>query len=147
MTKQEKAEWLQRYRLSLLREKQLMEEIAMMRGRMTALAQSLGNPLVQGGKREVRAARGLERLEQLEAKLTAEAEKELELRGQIEQAIAAMQDQRLQLLLRMHYFSGKSWEAIADVMQLDERWLRRLHTRALEQLQPDKPGENFAARP
>ncbi len=147
MTKQEKAEWLQRYRLSLLREKQLMEEIAMMRGRMTALAQSLGNPRVQGGKREDRAARVLERLEQLEAKLTAEAEKELELRGQIEQAIAAMQDQRLQLLLRMHYFSGKSWEAIADVMQLDERWLRRLHTRALEQLQPDKPGENFAARP
>lgn len=147
MTKQEKAEWLQRYRLSLLREKQLMEEIAMMRSRMTALAQSLGNPRVQGGKREDRAARVLERLEQLEAKLTAEAEKELELRGQIEQAIAAMRDQRLQLLLRMHYFSGKSWEAIADVMQLDERWLRRLHTRALGQLQPDKPGENFAARP
>lgn len=147
MTKQEKAEWLQRYRLSLLREKQLMEEIAMMRSRMTALAQSLGNPRVQGGKREDRAARVLERLEQLEAKLTAEAERELELRGQIEQAIAAMQDQRLQLLLRMHYFIGKSWEAIADVMQLDERWLRRLHTRALEQLQPDKPGENFAARP
>lgn len=136
MTKQEKVEWLQRYRLSLMREKQLLEECAMMRSRMTALSQSLGQPRVQGGKREDRTARVLERLEQLEAKLTAEAERELELRGQIEQAIASVEDERLQLLLRMHYFSGKSWDAIADVMQLDERWLRRLHTRALEQLRP-----------
>ncbi len=147
MTRQEKAEWLQRYRLSLMREKQLMEEIAMMRGRMTALAQSLGNPRVQGGKREDRAARVLERLEQLETKLTAEAEGELEIREQMERAIGAREDRRLQLLLRMHYFSGKSWEAMADAMQLDERWLRRLHTRALEQLQPEEPCKNCAARP
>ena len=37
MTKQEKVEWLQRYRLSLMWEKQLLEECAMMRSRMTAL--------------------------------------------------------------------------------------------------------------
>lgn len=135
MTKQEKVEWLQRYRLSLMREKQLLEECAMMRSRMTALSQSLGQPRVQG-KTGGPDSPGAGTAGAAEAKLTAEAERELELRGQIEQAIASVEDERLQLLLRMHYFSGKSWDAIADVMQLDERWLRRLHTRALEQLRP-----------
>ena len=58
------------------------------------------------------------------------------LRFAIEQSIAGVSDKRLRLLLEYRYIDGMTWERIAELFNFDERWLLRLHKKALAQVEP-----------
>ena len=57
----------------------------------------------------------------------------------VKDAIASVPDGRLRMLLRYRYVDGMTWERIAVNMNLDARWVRRLHGRALDALTLESP--------
>lgn len=62
-------------------------------------------------------------------------EKLEQVRAEILQVIGQVEDNTLATLLTEYYVNDKTWEEVAVQMQYSWRWVRRLHVRALEQVQ------------
>lgn len=64
-----------------------------------------------------------------------------QVRAEILQVIGQVEDNTLATLLTEYYVNDKTWEEVAVQMQYSWRWVRRLHVRALEQVQEilDRP--------
>ncbi len=54
------------------------------------------------------------------------------LRFEIESRISSVKDDRLRLILEYRYIDGLNWEAIAEKLHTEYRWVLRLHLRALD---------------
>ena len=59
-----------------------------------------------------------------------------------QEAIDAIEEARLREVLELYYLSGYSWKQVADTMHLDERWVYRLHGRALQMVKVPEEVEN-----
>ena len=46
-------------------------------------------------------------------------------------AIDAVEEARLREVLELYYIDGLTWDKVAETMQLDRRWVTRLHGKAL----------------
>lgn len=62
-------------------------------------------------------------------------EKLEQTRAEILQVIGQVEDNTLATLLTEYYVNDKTWEEVAVQMRYSWRWVRRLHVRALEQVQ------------
>lgn len=71
------------------------------------------------------------RLVDAEAQIDGEIELLAAVEREITRTINAVQDERLQLVLYRRYILGEKWEQIAVNLNLDYRWVLRLHGRAL----------------
>ena len=58
----------------------------------------------------------------------------LEIQREIVQAISEVEDSTLRAILTARYINFQKWEEIADYMNLDKRWVHRLHNRALSKI-------------
>lgn len=78
---------------------------------------------------------------QLEEEADREIDALVALKGEIRRAIRTVEDPTLRLLLEYRYIHGLTWEQTADRMSYNDRWVRRLHGKALEMLEtgPGKP--------
>lgn len=56
---------------------------------------------------------------------------------EIEGKIAGIEDGRQREILRRRYIAGQKWEEIAKEMHLDDRWVLRLHGRALQKIEAE----------
>lgn len=86
-----------------------------------------------------RLPRAVERILEAQQRLEAQVRRCLVLRGEVETAICAVQDERLREILRRRYILGQTLEKAAEAMTYDYRWTKRLHHRAVEQLAPPSP--------
>ena len=89
-----------------------------------------GMPRSNGGPRTHPADRLLTLREQYEAKVAELTDRMAE----IEEAIQPLDPQE-RTLIRLHYFVGLNWEAVAVEMGYTWRHVQRLHGKALERLQ------------
>ena len=74
------------------------------------------------------------RLVDLQREAMAEREAYVACVAWAEAAIRALGDARQKSVLELRYICGYSWECIAQTLEMDERWVRRLHAMALEKL-------------
>lgn len=58
----------------------------------------------------------------------------LEINKEIVQAISGVDDVLLRTILTARYINCKTWRQIAEDMEIDERWVYRLHKKALEKI-------------
>ena len=56
-------------------------------------------------------------------------------------AIDGADESRLREVLELYYIDGYSWERVAETMELDKRWVFRLHGRALQRIKVPKDEE------
>lgn len=128
-----KTSWLRRYSANELEVARLREEIS----QWEALALPTGpDParVAGGGGQASRVERLVERVEALRAALCAELERRVALRLELEGAIAALPDERYQLVLRLRFVEGLSLEAAAERMHYSFRQVCNLSTQAMEAL-------------
>jgi DNA-directed RNA polymerase specialized sigma subunit len=59
----------------------------------------------------------------------------VELRQEIETVIQAIPDHRYRDVLTMRYISGKHWEEIAVILSYDYRYVLKLHSAALREIE------------
>lgn len=72
---------------------------------------------------------------ELEEELSAQIDRMVDKRREIEGAIAAVPNPQQQEVLSLRYIEGLSWEDIAERLKYDVRHIRRIHGRALQAMQ------------
>ena len=133
MNNQDKKFWLSRYRFTLQAVKWLDNDRKQWEDNLEGCAKTLDTPTAPQAQDTLQTAIAMirERKEQIVSQIKQAAALALE----IEQAIENLEDERLKLLLRYRYISGWTWERIAVEMNLEYRWVLRLHGRALTELE------------
>lgn len=137
-TKEEKVQFLSSYQVNHQKAKELMMELEELRETGMRMG-PLYSDLPKGSPNLHRLEECAERLEEAVEAVTQQLERTLEARHQVSTCIEQLEEERLQRVLRVRYLLGQTWQQAAETLYQDERWLRRLHDKALEKLQ--LPGE------
>lgn len=130
MTNQEKKEELNKYLEAEAQSARLTGEIARLYSKAEKTTATL-SMVPGGGSGENKIEAAVEAIEALAVELGEKQLKATRIRRDIEDAIAAVPDERLRRLLRYRYIDGMKWERIAGVMGYEQRHVTRLHGDAL----------------
>lgn len=126
MTYEEKVAWLRRYQASLRREKELAEELEQLRARACRVTPALRDlPGSQGDGQAL--PRAIEQIVQAQQELQAQIAQCNAVRGEIVMKIEQVYNPRDKEILRRKYILGQRFERIAEALDLEYRWVRRLH--------------------
>ena len=113
------------------------ERVERLRARLEAgrLSQLTGMP--RGGSSDwTETADKLIELEQL---VNARVREMCRVKRLAMEAIEAVEEMRYREVLELYYLDGYTWEKVAETMQLDRRWVTRLHGKALLKIKvPDE---------
>ena len=132
MTTEEVKTWLRSYRYLKSEVERLEEELAEWRSKAEKMTRELsGMPSGSGGGDKVPAC--VEKIWELERKLSAKLSDMVEQRQAIERAIEALPDKQKQLM-HYRYIDGMKWEKVAAEMNMEYRWVLRIHGRALQEI-------------
>lgn len=132
MTTEEVKTWLRSYRYLKSEVERLEEELAGWRSKAEKMTRELsGMPSGSGGGDKVPAC--VEKIWELERKLSAKLSDMVEQRQAIERAIEALPDKQKQLM-HYRYIDGMKWEKVAVEMNMEYRWVLRIHGRALQEI-------------
>lgn len=132
MTTEEVKTWLRSYRYLKSEAERLEEELAEWRSKAEKMTRELsGMPSGSGGGDKVPAC--VEKIWELERKLSAKLSDMVEQRQAIERAIESLPDKKKQLM-RYRYIDGMKWEKVAVEMNMEYRWVLRIHGRALQEI-------------
>ena len=72
-----------------------------------------------------------DRLIELEQRVNAQVREMVRWKLAAIDAIRAIEEPRLAEVLELYYIDGLTWEQVAQRMELDQRWVYRLHGKAL----------------
>lgn len=132
MTTEEVKTWLRSYRYLKSEVERLEEELAEWRSKAEKMTRELsGMPSGSGGGDKVPAC--VEKIWELERKLSAKLSDMVEQRQAIERAIESLPNKQKQLM-RYRYIDGMKWENVAVEMNMEYRWVLRIHGRALQEI-------------
>lgn len=134
MSKQEKILFLNGYRFRLNMVRQLTQELQELRETVMRITPFLSSMPGSGGPNLHRLEQSVEQVEQVQERLAEELEKAILAQTQVQAVIETLEDERLRQVLRSRYILGQTWEKAAETLGLEERWVRRLHERALMEL-------------
>ena len=130
MTYDEKVRWLHRYQDSLRREQELAEEVEQLRSRACRVTPSLSG--MPGGTSDGQALpRAVEQILEAQQELQAQIEQCNAIRREVVDAIEQITNPRDKGILQRRYLLGKKFEAIAEEFNMDSRWIRKLHKKAI----------------
>lgn len=133
MTYEEKVRWLRRYQDSLRREQELIEEVEQLRSRACKVTHSLSD--VPGGTGDEHALpRAVEQIMEAQQELQVQIEQCNATRREVVGTICNVENNRDQEILRRRYLLGQKWAAMSEDMEIDERWIRRCHSAAINNL-------------
>ncbi len=104
--------------------------------RLRELAKGVSRSAETGisGRISDRVGRMVAKILDLENELCCQIRRQLELKAEIEGAIAKVDDPTLRQLLTFRYISGDEWEQIAKSMNYSIRQIYRLHGKALQKI-------------
>lgn len=139
MTNEEKKAILSEYRTIDRRIRRLLEEKQRWRDTAAAVSPRYSQAPKGTGAGSDKIQAAVCRMIELEQEIAGEAQRLADLRGWMEAAIRRVEDGRLRELLRVRYIDGCTWEQVAEKLEIDERWARRLHGRALDSLTLESP--------
>lgn len=133
MTYSEKKAWLSRYQVSLRRERELTEEVKQQEARAQAVTPRLSG--MPGGPSDGQSlARAVESIVQAKQELQAQINQCGAIRREVVSALEQVTNARDHEILRRRYILGQRFEKISVEMNLEYRWVRRLHKREVQRL-------------
>ena len=140
MTQGEKLRILNQYRRIDKRIERLMGEKAAWMERATAITPVYKERAGSSGSAgEGKIQTAIEKIDEIEREITAQIDALADLRRIIARGIRRVEDGRFKDVLSFRYLSVMTWEQVAEKMEMDERWVRRLHVRAVEKLTLESP--------
>ena len=113
--------------------------------RLREMAEVISSPVLgdkvqtsRGG--DTRFVRSLEKILWLEEKISREIGVLVDLKSQMRDVIAAVQDTDERMVLRYRYIHNLTWEQIGNELNADARTIRRWHGSALQHVTlPEEP--------
>ena len=137
MTREEKIEFLSRYKEIDDEINRLCEELSVWRARVTKITPTYSS-LPKGSQQDDKLQSAIEKIMELEQEINAEINVLQKTRKAIVLAVCTIQDRSLRKLLALRYLNRKenlTWEQIANRMNYAGRHIFRLHNLALDMIQ------------
>ena len=129
----EKVRWLRRYQDSLRRERELLQELDQLHSRACKVTPALtGMP--GGGGDGQSLARAVESIVQAQQELQAQINVCGTVRREVVAALEQVTNARDHEIMRRRYLLGQRFEKISVEMNLEYRWVRRIHKREVQRL-------------
>ena len=122
-------EFLRRARQVDRRVDEAQERVERLRAKLESGRMSAVTGMPRGGSGDW--TQTADRLIQLEQAVNARTREMVRWKLAAIDAIRAVEDDRLSEVLELYYIDGFTWEQVAQRMGLDQRWVYRLHGRAL----------------
>ena len=129
----EKTAWLKRYRDDLETLRSLNAEAEEVRSIADGISINWSG-MPGGSSGPTKAEKALEALEALMNKINADKAEIISRREEIMKCIDAVEDKRERTILRYRYINGFSWPEVVARLGYDERYVKRMHCRAVEAL-------------
>ena len=132
-------EFLRRARVVDRQVDEATERVERLRARLEAGRMSKLTGMPRGGSDDWTAT--ADKLIELERRVNARVRDLVRLKHAAMDAIDAIDgadESRLREVLELYYIDGYSWERVAETMELDKRWVFRLHGRALQRIKVPK---------
>lgn len=131
MTIEETKARLRSYRYLLKESERIEEELEYWRSKSERMTREMcGQPSGSGSGDKVSAS--VEKILELEEKLSQKHADLMERKAQIEAAIDSLSNETYRLILKLKYINGNTWEQIAVKLDCTYRWVLYLHGRALQ---------------
>lgn len=131
-TRQQTLEFLRSYQTQLHEARLVSEQLRELEEVLTRITPYLGQGVrVVKGPNLHKLEQSVERLETLRGQLAEKLEAANAAQARVLLAIGLLEDEKLRQLMRARYLLGKTWADISQMLNTDERWLRRQHERAL----------------
>ena len=105
------------------------ERVDRLRARLEAGRMSSVTGMPRGGVKDWTET--ADRLIELEQRVNAQVREMVRWKLAAFDAIDAVEEARLREVLELYYIDGFTWEQVAQRMELDPRWVFRLHGKAL----------------
>ena len=133
MTIEETKAWLRSYRYLLKESERIEEELEYWRSKSERMTREMCvQPSGSGSGDKV--SDSVEKILEMEEKLSQKQADLIKRKIQIETAIDSLSNDTYQLILKLKYINGNTWETIAVKLNYNYRWTLYLHGRALQAL-------------
>ena len=138
MTREEKIEFLSRYKEIDYEINRLCEELSVWRARVTKITPTYSSQ-PKGGQQEDQLQSAIEKIIELEQEIDAEVDMLYKEKREIQRAILTVKDKTLRKLLLLKYICKEkcSWDKIAIELGYTYRHVTRMHGMALDKLHID----------
>lgn len=133
-------EFLRRTRNIDRRIDEATERVERLRARLEAGRMSRLTGMPRGGGEDWTET--ADRLIELERVVNARVRDMCRVKRLAIEAIDRVEEARLREVLELYYIDGYSWTKVAETMQLDQRWVFRLHGKALQKVKVPEEVEN-----
>jgi len=141
-------EYLQQYRKAADAEQLALLDLAETRALLGSTRSALNNiDSIRGTADEAFLSRDIERQEALERRLLAKIHKCRRWQARVRRTVNRVEPAGFRKILKMRYILGMSWEGIAGSLHMDERYVYKLHGKALQYLEREKPGRTITEAP
>ena len=134
MTEEEVAEKLKRYIYLYQEIEILLEELERAKSYRERMTQLLSDVPKGGGSDGTMLETATERIIEIETRIAGQVHQLTQERMETDEMISSINNQRMRMIMRMHYISGKTWEQIADALFMDIRWVFRMRKKAIKKL-------------
>lgn len=133
MTKQD---YLKQYLNKWYEIEQIEREMEQLRSRTERITCVIdGMPHGAKGKGFAPAA---DRIMELQKILERQVLEAIDMRLEIERELGSVADSREQTVLKYRYINGYTFETIAEMMNLSDRWVRIIHSQAIKNFHTDE---------
>ncbi|MBD8930787.1 MAG: sigma-70 family RNA polymerase sigma factor [Ruminococcus sp.] len=133
-----KKEYLNGYRKAIRRIRRVDEELEELQELAKSVKATGYSGMPHGGGTSKDLSDELARIDSLKRKLEREKEQVVESYISIEKCIGDVEDEEENDVLFYRYVKGLRWWEIAEKMECTERWVHKLHGRALNRLKIPK---------
>ena len=118
-----------------------MDEVARWRSKLEKVTAVYSSEPKGGGSIYGKTADIMAKIVDLEADINQDIDQLVNIRDGIKTVIEAVKDDRERVLLQYRYLDGRTFEWIACEMNYNYRWIKRLHSRAVNKIKigPQKP--------
>lgn len=125
-------DFLRRARCVDRRVDEAQERVERLRARLEAGRMSQITGMPRGGASDWTET--ADRVIELEKRVNARIRELVRVKHAAMDAIDRVDEARLREVLELYYIDGYSWAKVAEVMQMDQRWVFRLHGKALQKV-------------
>ena len=116
-----------------------MEQLNTLKDISTRISPHTDSVRVDGSSNCGNMAITVEKIVDLERMISRDIERMKAVYLEVQNAIDTVTDDRQKNILTLRYLCFKKWDEIAEIMCMDERWIRRLHKKALQELTLESP--------
>ena len=111
-----------------------IEQVTELRGRLTSIGSTVGGERVQSSKSNDKFADTIGKIVELEKNINADIDKLIDYKSKARERIELLDSDIEKVILYKRYFDKKSFEQIATECHYSWRWIHKLHSSALQNL-------------